>query len=40
VATVKAVAGIVLTLRFGHVLGLPHGAVKANHVLFDADERI
>jgi hypothetical protein len=36
----KAVAGIALALRFAHGLGLLHGAVKADNVVFDAHRRI
>jgi serine/threonine protein kinase len=32
--------GIALGLRFGHDLGLLHGAVKVSNILFDADRRI
>jgi hypothetical protein len=39
-AKAKAVVGIGLAIRFAHGLGLPHGKVKADKVLFDADRRI
>jgi serine/threonine protein kinase len=39
-AKAKAVVGIALALQFAHGLGLLHGAVKAENVLFDADRRI
>jgi serine/threonine protein kinase len=39
-AKAKAVAGIALGLRFAHGLGLLHGALKANNVLFDTERRI
>jgi hypothetical protein len=39
-AKAEAVVGIALALRFAHGLGLLHGAVKADNVLFDADRRI
>jgi serine/threonine protein kinase len=39
-AKAKAVVWIALALRFAHALGLLHGAVKADNVLFDADRRI
>jgi hypothetical protein len=39
-AKAKAAVGIALGLRFAHGLGLLHGAVKAENVLFDADQRI
>jgi serine/threonine protein kinase len=39
-AKAKAIAGIAISLRFAHSLGLLHGGVKASNVLFDADRRI
>jgi serine/threonine protein kinase len=36
----KAVAGILLGLRFAHSLGLLHGHLTANNVLFDSDHCI
>jgi serine/threonine protein kinase len=36
----KAIAGIALSLRFAHSLGLLHGGLKASNLLFDADLRI
>jgi serine/threonine protein kinase len=39
-AKAKAIAWIVLGLRFAHSLGLLHGGLKARNVLFDADRRI
>jgi serine/threonine protein kinase len=33
----KAVAGIVLALRFSHSLGLLHGHLAGNNILFDSD---
>jgi hypothetical protein len=33
----KAVAGIVLALRFSHSLGLLHGNLTGNNILFDSD---
>jgi serine/threonine protein kinase len=39
-AKAKAVVGIALALRFAHGVGLLHGAVEADNVLFDADRRI
>jgi serine/threonine protein kinase len=39
-AKAKAVAGIVLALRFAHSFGLLHGSLKAENVLFDADHQI
>jgi serine/threonine protein kinase len=39
-AKAKAIAGIVLGLRFAHSLGRIHGHLKANNILFDSDHRI
>jgi serine/threonine protein kinase len=39
-AKTKAVVGIALGLRFAYGLGLPHWAVKASNIFFDADWRI
>jgi serine/threonine protein kinase len=39
-AKAKVVVGIALALRFAHGLGLLHGAVKAENILFDADRGI
>jgi serine/threonine protein kinase len=36
----KAVAGIVLALRFAHSLGLVHGHLTGNNILFDSDHCI
>jgi hypothetical protein len=36
----KAVAGIVLCLRFAHSLGLVHGHLTRNNILFDSDHCI
>jgi hypothetical protein len=36
----KAVAGIVLGLRFAHSLGLIHGHLTGNNILFDSDDCI
>jgi serine/threonine protein kinase len=36
----KAVAGLVLGLRFAHSLGLVHGHLTANNILFDSDHCI
>jgi serine/threonine protein kinase len=36
----KAVAGIVLGLRFAHSLGLVHGHLTVNNILFDSDHCI
>jgi serine/threonine protein kinase len=36
----KAVAGIVLGLRFAHSLGLVHGHLTMNNILFDSDHCI
>jgi serine/threonine protein kinase len=36
----KAVAGIVLGLRFAHSLGLIHGHLTGNNIVFDSDHRI
>jgi serine/threonine protein kinase len=36
----KAVAGIVLGLRFAHSLGLIHGHLNSRNILFDSDDRI
>jgi serine/threonine protein kinase len=36
----KAVAGIVLGLRFAHSLGLVHGHLTRNNILFDSDHCI
>jgi serine/threonine protein kinase len=39
-AKAKAVAGIVLGLRFAHSLGLVHGRLNSRNILFDEDHRI
>jgi serine/threonine protein kinase len=39
-AKAKAIARITLGLRFAHGLGLLHGGLKANNVLFDANRQI
>jgi serine/threonine protein kinase len=41
-STVKAkvVSGLVLGLRFAHSLGLPHGHLTGNNILFDSDHCI
>jgi serine/threonine protein kinase len=36
----KAIAGIVLGLRFAHSLGLVHGHLTGNNILFDSDHNI
>jgi hypothetical protein len=36
----KAIAGIVLALRFAHSLGLVHGQLTMNNILFDCDHCI
>jgi serine/threonine protein kinase len=36
----KAVAGLVLGLRFAHSLGLIHGHLTGNNILFDSDHHI
>jgi serine/threonine protein kinase len=36
----KAIAGIVLGLRFAHSLGLAHGHLTGNNILFDSDHCI
>jgi hypothetical protein len=36
-AKAKAIAGIVLALRFAHSLGLIHGHLNSNHIHFDVD---
>jgi hypothetical protein len=36
----KAVAGIVLGLRFAHSLGLIHGRLDSNNIIFDSDHLI
>jgi serine/threonine protein kinase len=36
----KAVAGIVLSLRFAYSLGLIHGHLTSNNIVFDVDHRI
>jgi serine/threonine protein kinase len=36
----KAVAGLVLALRFAHSLGLIHGHLTLNNILFDSDHCI
>jgi serine/threonine protein kinase len=36
----KAIAGIVLGLRFAHSLGLVHGHLTGNNILFDSDHCI
>jgi hypothetical protein len=39
-AKAKAIAGIVLGIRFAHSLGLIHGHLNSNHIIFDSDYRI
>jgi serine/threonine protein kinase len=39
-AKAKAVAGRVLGLRFAHSLGLIHGHLTTNNIVFDMDHRI
>jgi serine/threonine protein kinase len=39
-AKAKAVAGLVLGLRFAHSLGLIHGCLNANNISFDCDHHI
>jgi serine/threonine protein kinase len=39
-AKAKAVAGIVLGLRFAHSLGLIHGHLNSKNIFFDSDDRI
>jgi tRNA A-37 threonylcarbamoyl transferase component Bud32 len=39
-ATAKAVAGIALSLRFAHSLGLIHGHLTSKNICFDIDHRI
>jgi serine/threonine protein kinase len=39
-AKAKAVAGIVLSLRFCHSLGLIHGHLNSKNIVFDVDHRI
>jgi serine/threonine protein kinase len=39
-AKAKAIVGIVLSMRFAHSLGLLHGHLTANNVLFDDDGMI
>jgi serine/threonine protein kinase len=39
-AKAKAVAGIVLSLRFAHSLGLIHGHLNSKNIRFDLDHRI
>jgi serine/threonine protein kinase len=39
-AKAKAVAGIVLSLRFAHSLGLIHGHLNTTNICFDMDHRI
>jgi serine/threonine protein kinase len=39
-AKAKAVAGIVLSLRFAHSLGLIHGHLNSKNIRFDVDHRI
>jgi serine/threonine protein kinase len=39
-AKAKAVAGIVLSLRFAHSLGLIHGHLTSTNIRFDMDHRI
>jgi hypothetical protein len=39
-AKAKAVAGIVLALRFAHSLGLIHGHLNTKNICFDLDHRI
>jgi hypothetical protein len=39
-AKAKAVAGIVLSLRFAHSLGLIHGHLNSKNIRFDMDHRI
>jgi tRNA A-37 threonylcarbamoyl transferase component Bud32 len=36
----KTVAGIVLALRFAHSLGLVHGQLTTNNIVFDSDHCI
>jgi hypothetical protein len=36
----KAVAGIMLGLRFAHSFGLIHGHLNSNNIIFDSDHRI
>jgi serine/threonine protein kinase len=36
----KAIAGIVLALRFAHSLGLLHGGLTASNIFFDSNDRI
>jgi hypothetical protein len=38
-AKVKAVAGIVLSLRFAHAFGLIHGHLSSEHIAFHVDHR-
>jgi hypothetical protein len=37
-AKAKAIAGIVLALRFAHSFGLIHGHLNSNHIYFDLDD--
>jgi serine/threonine protein kinase len=39
-AKAKAVAGIVLGIRFAHSLGLIHGHLNSRNIFFDSDHRI
>jgi serine/threonine protein kinase len=39
-AKAKAVVGIVLGLRFAHSLGLIHGHLKSNNIIFDSDHQV
>jgi hypothetical protein len=39
-AKAKAIAGIVLSLRFCHGLGLIHGHLNLKHIVFEVDHRI
>jgi hypothetical protein len=39
-AKAKAVAGLVLGLRFAHSLGLIHGHLTTNNIIFDLNHRI
>jgi hypothetical protein len=39
-AKAKAIAGIVLSLRFAHSLGLIHGHLNSKNICFDMDHRI
>jgi hypothetical protein len=39
-ATVKAIVGIILALRFAHSFGLIHGDLTVNNIFFDSDHRV